>query len=479
MANLIIPRVRVLWGDVNLTSYTGGGGAPEVFSTEGEKGAPIVFDITVSISAEGDGPTAEMKWDPTAKGFAAYEYFVQNPEFMKKQISIEFFYPKGKKIVFMFVWAGQTINYGNDMTVTVKMISELAGQTNANLRSTAQAHDEDKGAKFLDVMKKNQKQFGLDNFPNLLKYSKPAEEYANKATAISVYGSDTTFGSSTANIAKQMGASTFVNNIEEANIVMFAPYSFKGLKEDVIDASSVEGSKSPDPSKRYGYILGPAIINTLTRTAMWKPPQQDNNRTPASQPIVINPRKNKDEIQKPTSNPQEKSGTTAAKPTTSPLGVTVNKGSSNVQALNNPEAPDRQNALNQEKAATLDMNTFMCPLLVGIKPYDIVFVPSLTGKYIEDWIVQDVSYTQSNGNVTVNLNATRIIGTGTPMQEAIGKKFEGIAKGKKLIGSDASLESWEKYAWGLPSQAGTPSSSDAAAKEAAEVKYYNDRYGEA
>ena len=28
MANLIIPRVRVLWGDVNLTSYTGGGGAP-------------------------------------------------------------------------------------------------------------------------------------------------------------------------------------------------------------------------------------------------------------------------------------------------------------------------------------------------------------------------------------------------------------------------------------------------------------------
>ena len=47
MANLIIPRVRVLWGDVNLTSYTGGGGAPEVFSTEGEKGAPIVYDISV------------------------------------------------------------------------------------------------------------------------------------------------------------------------------------------------------------------------------------------------------------------------------------------------------------------------------------------------------------------------------------------------------------------------------------------------
>ena len=479
MANLIIPRVRVLWGDVNLTSYTGGGGAPEVFFTEGEKGAPIVYDISVTISAEGDGPTASMKWDPTSKGFAAYEYFVQNEEFMKKQISIEFFYPKGKKIVFMFVWAGQTINYGNDMTITVKMTSELGGLINANLRNTAQAHDEEKGVKFLDAMKKNQKQFGLDEFPDLLKFSKSAEEYANKATTVSVYGSDVTFGTSTANIARQMGASTFGNNIEKANVIIFAPYSYKGSKEEVIDASTVQGGTSPDPSKRYGYILGPAIIDTLTRTASWKPPQQDNNRTPASQPIVIDAKKNKDKIQKQVSNPQEKAGTTANKPTSSPLGTANNRGSSNVQALNNPEAPDRQNALNQEKAATLDMNTFMCPLLVGIKPNDIVFVPSLSGKYIEDWIVQDVSYTQSNGNVTVNLNATRIIGTGTPMQETIGENFKKIAKDKKLIGPDASLEGWEKYAWGLPSQAGTPSASDAAAKEAAEVKYYNDRYGEA
>ena len=479
MANLIIPRVRVLWGDVNLTSYTGGSGAPEVFSTEGEKGAPIVYDISVNISAEGDGPTAEMKWDPTAKGFAAYEFFVQNEEFMKKQISVEFFYPKGKKIVFMFVWAGQTINYGNDMTVTVKMISELGGLINANLRNTAQAHDEDKGVKFLDAMKKNQKQFGLDGFPDLLKFSKSAEEYANKATTVSVYGSDVTFGSSTANIAKQMGAVTFGNNIEKANVIIFTPYSYKGSKEEVIDASTVQGGTSPDPSKRYGYILGPAIIDTLTRSAMWKPPQQDNNKTPASQPVVIDAKKNKDKVQKQVSNPQEKSGTTAAKPTSSPLGTANNRGSSNVQALSNPEAPDRQNALNQEKAAELQMSTFMCPLLVGVKPHDIVFVPSLSGKYIEDWIVQNVSYTQSNGNVTVNLDATRIIGTGTPMQEKIGENFKKIAKDKKLIGPDASLESWEKYAWGLPSQAGTPSASDAAAKEAAEVKYYNDRYGEA
>lgn len=471
MANLRIPRVRVFWGDINLTSYTGGGGAPEVFTTEGEEGAPIVYDITVTVNAEGEGPTGEFKWDPTAKAFAVYEYLVTNEEYMKKQITVEFFYPDGKKIVFVFVWAGQSINYGNNMEVTVKLVSELAGLINANVRSTAQANDEDKGATFIDSMKRTQKQYGLEGFKNLLKFSSQAEQYASKATLISAYGTDTTFGANIANTAKQMGASTFGSNIGEAQVIIFAPYSYKGSKDEVIDASSLQAGQSPDPSKRYGYILGPSIIDTLTRTAIWKPPQQDNTKTPASQPVARDPKRAKNEIQNPVSNPQEKSGTTAAKATTSPLGVTVNKASSNIQALNNLEAPDRQNALNQEKAADLQMSTFLCPVLVGIKPYDIVFVPSLAGKFIEDWIVDSVSYTQSNGKITVSIGANRIIGTGTPMQKAPADKFKAIAEGKKLIGPDASLESWDNYAW--------MSSSPKAPVAETEEQYYNRIYGEA
>ena len=447
MANLRIPRVRVFWGDVSLTSYVGGGGAPEVFSTEGERGAPIVYDVSVTVNSEGEGPTGEFKWDPTGPGFAAYEFFVTSEEYMKKTITVEFFYPDGKKIVFIFVWAGQSINYGNNMEITVKLVSELAGLINANIRSTAQANDEDKGATFLDSMKRTQKQYGLEKFKDLLKFSGQAEKYASKATLISAYGSDSTFGANIANTAKQMGASTFGSNIGEASVIIFAPYSYKGSKDEVIDASSLQAGQSPDPTKRYGYILGPSIIDTLTRTAIWKPPQQDNTKTPSSQLVTQAPKKDKDRIQNPTSNPQEKSGTTAAQATTSPLGITVNKASSNIQALNNPEAPDRQNALNQEKAADLQMSTFLCPVLVGIKPYDIVFVPSFSGKFIEDWIVDSVSYTQSNGKITVAIGANRVIGTGTPMQKAPADKFKALAEGKKLIGANASLESWDEYAW--------------------------------
>jgi hypothetical protein len=471
MSNLRIPRARVFWGDINLTSYTGGGGAPEVFTTEGERGAPIIYDISVTINAEGEGPVGEFKWDPTGPGFAAYEFFVTSEEYMKKTITVEFFYPDGKKIVFIFVYAGQSINYGNNMEVTVKLVSELAGLINANVRSTAQANDEDKGSTFLDSMKRTQKQYGLEDSKGLLKFSDQAERYANKATLISAYGSDSTFGANVANTAKQMGASTFASNIGEASVIIFAPYSYKGSKDEVIDASSLQAGQSPDPTKRYGYILGPSIIDTLTRTAIWKPPQQDNTKTPSSQLLTQKPKKDKDNIQKPTSNPQEKSGTTAAKPTTSPLGVTVNSASSNIQALNNPEAPDRQNALNQEKAADLQMSTFLCPVLVGIKPYDIVFVPSLSGNPIEDWIVDSVSYTQSNGKIMVAINATRVIGTGAPMQKAPAEKFKALAESKKLIGPNASLESWDKYAW--------MSSSPKAPVAETEEQYYNRIYGEA
>jgi hypothetical protein len=93
----------------------------------------------------------------------------------------------------------------------------------------------------------------------------------------------------------------------------------------------------------------------------------------------------------------------------------------------------------------------MCPLLVGVKPHDIIFVPSLTGKYIEDWIVQSVGYSQDDGQININIRATRIYGQGTPMNKKAADTFTAFAKNKKLVGPGATLEAWDSYAWSLPS----------------------------
>jgi hypothetical protein len=119
-----------------------------------------------------------------------------------------------------------------------------------------------------------------------------------------------------------------------------------------------------------------------------------------------------------------------------------------VQSKENPYGPDRQNALNQEKSAKLNFSTLLTPLLVGLKPHDILYIPSLKGVFIEDWIVQSVGYAQKGGSVEVSVQATRVIGLGTPMNEEAAKKFKESAIAQGLTGPNATLEAWDAYAWG-------------------------------
>ena len=444
------PRVRVLWGEVNLSSYNGTQPFP--------KNTPVVYNVQVDLSAENEGPTAEMKWDPTGPGGALYEWFIGQDEYMKKQITIEYFYSGGKKIVFYFVWSGQSISYGNDMTITVKMQSELAGLVNANLRSTAQAYDEKKGATPIAMVDRAKTQFGLNNYPDIVQYNPASKKYWEKVKMQTAYGNDWTFGNNISQIAKQTGDMTFANNIGKANIAVMPPYSWKdpkGAEENILDGAEIGAGQAPDPSKRYGYILGPSIINSITRSSNWKPPQQDNTNNPGKQVRTGNAQNAKEVAQTPATAPQvaQSNQSAAGKKTSSPQGPSGGRANLSIQNKDNPYGPDRQNALNDEKGSDLQVDTLMCPLLVGVKPHDILFVPSLTGKYIEDWIVQSVGYSQDDGRININIRATRTFGLGTPMNKTAADKFTAIAKAKKLVGPGATLEAWDSYAWSLPGQA--------------------------
>jgi hypothetical protein len=445
---LSLPRVRVLWGDINLSSYNGDRSFPQ--------NTPVVYDVSVDLSAENEGPTAEMKWDPTGPGMDLYEWFVTKEEWMKRQITIEYFYSRGKKIVFFFVWSGQSINYGNDMSITVKMQSELAGLVNANQRSTAQAYNEKKGAGPVSVVDKTTKQFGLEKYKDLVQYNPFTLEYWTKVKLATMYGNDWTYGNAISQIAKQTGDMTFANNIGKPNISVIPPYSWKegkdGKEQDVLNAATdIKAGEAPKPNLRYGYILGPSIINSITRSANWKPPQQDNTNNPGTQTRARDPKTGRfiAATQNPPTAQQTQTENTTAK-TSSPLGTSNGRANLGVQNKDNPYGPDRQNALNDEKGSELQMDTLMCPLLVGLKPHDILFVPSLTGKYMEDWIVQSVGYSQNNGLVNINVRATRVFASSSPMNKSAYDKFLDFAKKQGLVGDNATLEAWDAYAWGLP-----------------------------
>lgn len=440
--DLLQPRVRVFWGDINLSAYNG-----EIKSFP--QGHPVVYDVQVHLQAETEAPTAQMSWDPTGPGMEVYESFITNSQLMLTQIAIEIYYPNGKNINFKFIWTGQTINYGNDMSVIVKMQSELAGLINANLRSTAQAPD--KGASALAMIDRAKQQFGLEK-TNIVRYNQRAKKDLEKAKLLTSYGNDWTFGANISNIAQQTGNVTFANNIKEANVVLFPPFSWDSDGEVKNAATVLKAGECPDPTVRYGYILGPSIINSISRSVEWKSPQQSNDNKPGKQ-LKARDAKGRYKQSNPPPAPQQQlsNSETAAKKTSSPIGVSNARANPGVGNKDNPDAPEKQNALQDEKVATLTVQTFLTPVLVGVKPHDILYVPSLTGKYIEDWIVQSVDYDQNDGKVEVNIQATRIYGSGAPMNAKARDEFATYADQQNLIGADATLEAWDAYAWSLPS----------------------------
>ena len=118
---------------------------------------------------------------------------------------------------------------------------------------------------------------------------------------------------------------------------------------------------------------------------------------------------------------------------------------------------EKKAALQAETASSLTfLVQLVVPILIGIKPHDIIYVPSLTGNYIEDWIVSDVSYGQTDGGVSMGVTATRIYGSGELMNASQGKKFQDNVKNHFK-----TLTDWENYAWYTegPDQAPGPATS--------------------
>ena len=437
--NLILPRVRVSWAGINLSSYDGPGDFP--------RNTPAVYDVDVQLQSQTQEPTATMKWDPTGPGFSLYESFISNEEYMKSRIFIDFFYSGGKRIRFAFVWSGQSISYGNDMTLTVKMKTELEGLVNANIRNTAQAYDEKKGESYLNAIQKLKEQYGLEK--DLIIYEPKAKTSMEKAKLLNAYGSDRTYGASVASIVQQNGNTAFPTNIGEPSIVIFAPFSWKPEENKILNgATEIPPDTDPKPEQRYGYIVGPAIIDSLVRETEWKPPQQSNQNNPSTQAKARDPKTGRYVKQTPATSGQIAT-TENSKETSSPLGTANARPNPGVTNLNNPDGPTKQNALEDERTASMSFQTLLCPVLVGIKPYDVVYIPSLTGNYVEDWIVESVNYDQNNGNVSVSVQATREYGLGTPMDAKNAETFKKFAEGKGLIGANATLENWEQYAWEL------------------------------
>ena len=432
--NLIVPRVEIMWGDINLSSYSG----PELSQGNPE---PLVYNVHVQAQSQSQGPTATMRWNPSAAAFKVYEKLIGTQ--LDKIITTRFFYENKKTITFRWVWSGQNFTYGNNSEIEIVLQSELAGNLNGPVRSVNSNYD--KGTKYINHLEKLVNKYGADK--KLITYEKTAKNKLEAAKLYNQYGKDITLGAALTNAMKQAGTYATPSNFgqDPAQLAVFTAYgATKGT--EVQNAFDAAPGKDPERNLRYGYFLGPAIINTIQRSYTWTPPQQNKVNTPATQYLATSREKEKQAANK-TPKPVTATQDGNAKSTDAVLSPSLAATNPGIRNQANPEGPALQQALQGEGTAKLSFETFMVPVVVGLKPNDIVFIPSFKGDYMEDWIVQSVSYESTDGGVRVGVQASRIYGTAQTMNQEAFDKFMKLARQYKLVGDGATLEAWDSYAW--------------------------------
>lgn len=456
--SLTIPRVMVVWGPYDLTKY--------------------VYDVRVSLDEQGQTPTGSMKWRPDPAGYADYETLIE--AYREWSIMVTFYYIEGKFITFEFYWGGQSEVYGKEMEITVKLVSLLDGLVNANFYASVQTAVGEKGISFAEAASQMLKQFGLAGLVDsrgqpmdLLRYTKKAREDTNNATVKFNYNDGATFMDAVQNLVKDNGNNVFFNNIGSPNAVVYTPYTWEyegtnGVASgyETVDAITAGWDliTNPDPTLRYGYIIGPGIIQSFTRTYEWQPPQKSQEIT-----AMMNRKAEERKEAKRQKSLQDKKKEQSAQNATAPSGVYQSKTTGNIKSENNESGPRKQDIFTKERSAKLSLSTLMCPALTGIKPLDIIFIPSYSGKYIEDWIVSSVEYQQNDKGVDLSIQATRPYGQGKPMSDVNSKRFSEFAEnlgltGKGVKGKEDVLRNWTNFAWtdrlvrGRFNQPSTPSS---------------------
>jgi hypothetical protein len=400
-------------------------------------------------------------WQPTAAAQKVYQDLVTNH--INEQIVTTFGYLGKKTIALVWVWGGQRFSYGNNLDMQITLLSELSGLINADTRSVS--NNADYSMSMIDAIKKTEKYYGVDKY-DIVKYSDKAAKDLKEAKIQNQYGRDQTFVGEVNKIVKENGNYVFSTNIltnpsEQQNpqtknpsskLVIFTPFSYEGSEDTVLDGATRSPNLGPDPTKRYGYLLGPSVFNTLERSFNWAPPQQITQPTPAKQSTPVGGGKKKPPSDK---TPATNNANIVAENKGAVRGSSSASSNPGIRVQQDKVGPNKQILQQLEGSSALNLHTFLVPALVGIKPYDIVYVPSLNAKDtkdIEDWVVTSVDYNQTDGGVEVSITATRPYGTGaTLMNPTSGEKF--LKKAQTLT----TLEKWEAYAWDIKKPAATPS----------------------
>lgn len=425
---LIQPFVWVKWGDLDLTQYPVGSGLE-----------PVVHNVSIAIPEKESVPTCEFSFSPNPPGFAAFQKCVT--ELKDKPVTVTIGYQGGEEFKMKFFFTGLTFSTGIDTSARVFLTVATKGAwTDNRISFTMTEKEKTTLSAFPDFLKKKIGDGGKDI--NIAFAGQLKDDAAKIEIQLNVI--QQTPMQIIEGLARALGF--VISNgdavLEGGPIVLsYSPNYDPDKKKDAPIVLGKAGA--PKPAERKCYILGPNLVETFSREMKFTTSISGFDIGKSFKEPTSFDSDSKDILDTKTEAAKKKTdGTNKQGTTGNATGKTPAKKGTKKTAGVEKEARSKKDQIGNIRA---NAEFFMVPYVVGIKPRDFIAVPSLTNPclYVEDWVVEQVTYTQSDdGQVRVGVECTReFIGTENMMDKKAVDAVKNIANGLQ------STTAWQSFYW--------------------------------
>lgn len=420
------PYVSLMWGDINLSYYPDGDGGYQVLAQA----------VSIKLNKGETAPECTFQITPNPIGFQVWQEIKATA--LSQPFTVTIGYSGAEtNLVWKFRFAGLNLTTGHNPKLEINGVSIIKGCWTDNKISYTM-----------------EEPVALSAFPQFL------QEKAGpcaKDLKVSFTGQ-----------AAEQAASIMVKanqNQRTPHVILMDTLRPHGMDLQVGDTMfdgevtvsytpNLEGEaeadpptvqtkpEAPEPAKRKVFILGPGLLEDFNRKQSFNLGQSNTKRGASVQSSASNDTEQEGVVQ-PDSAPQQE--TAEAQPTA--IKGTSNPSSAQTGVVEGSSLDEKaRQAFSSILTSTCNTRFFLVPYMVGIKPRDVIVVPSLAGpgNYLEDWEVDSVTYTQTaTGGVDVSVNGTRTYTGEEPMIDAATQ--EAVRGAVSALTSPAK---WNYFYWG-------------------------------
>lgn len=426
---LLQPYAQIVWGGKNLSSYDDGSG----------NRMPVAQNAKITLSKERAAPDCSFNIYPNPQGFQLFSELKNSN--IDDPFEISFGYPNSTPFKQSFKFAGVGLQTGLNPALGITGVSAIKGcWTDTRISYTME--EEMSLKEFPDFLKKQVGECAKDV---KIEFDGQALEAAAEIK-IKHNQIQRTPHVILVNVMRAQGMEVSVGSTagQQATIVISYAFNLDGESERAQPNPAGGGAKDTSPTQRTIYIFGPTLVQDIKRTQKFN--LGSNSKKAAASKNDVNVNETDTET---VPQPQD----------AAPQSAATEDAGREAPTIGNANPSDSQTGITEDGKLTKDarvklstiittevsMKVPMLPYLVGMRPRDILAIPSLKGpgSFIEDWEITEVTYQQGkSGGVSISLKGQRpYVGEETLMDEGSQAKVKAICSRLR------SLEDWENYYW--------------------------------